>query len=99
MPAGNGRRPIISGQRESGFLWELYIPHSVRQSELNPTEICFFVNKVRAAPYNKVSPFLKQEITAELLDHYKLLREDGLATNLGSPWLGTSYQRTRIASC
>jgi ATP-dependent DNA helicase RecG len=102
MRLGEECRPVVGDDllrlagEKSGFQWELHTPHSVRPDELNPAEIRFFVDKVRAAPDNKVSPFVKQKSTAELLAHYKLLREDGLATNLGILWLGTPYQRARL---
>ena len=102
MRLGEECRPVVGDDllrlagEKSGFQWELHTPHRVGQDELNPAEIRFFAERIRAAPDNKVSPFVKQKSTAELLAHYKLLREDGLATTLGILWLGTPYQRARL---
>ncbi|GAB3585258.1 ATP-binding protein [Hymenobacter daeguensis] len=102
MRLGEQCRPVVGedllrlASEKSGFQWELQAPQRVSIDELNPAEISFFIQKLREAPPEKVSPFQKNKSNAELLAHYNLIREDGLATNLGILWLGTPAQRTRL---
>jgi ATP-dependent DNA helicase RecG len=102
MRLGEQCRPVVGEDllrlagEKSGFQWELQAPQRVPLAELNPAEIRFFIQKIREAPAEKVSPFEKSKSNTELLAHFNLIREDGLATNLGILWLGTPAQRARL---
>jgi ATP-dependent DNA helicase RecG len=99
---GEECRPVVGDDllrlagEKNGFQWELHAPQHLVAAELNQAEIRFFVHKIRTAPDNKVSAFVKNKSNTELLLHYQLLREDGQATNLGVLWLGTPAQRARL---
>ncbi|GAA4358853.1 ATP-binding protein [Hymenobacter saemangeumensis] len=102
MRLGEQCRPVVGedllrlASEKSGFQWELQAPQRVTVDQLNPAEIKFFLQKVREAPSDKVSPFEKSKSDNELLAHYNLVREDGQVTNLGILWLGTPAQRARL---
>ncbi|RAK68085.1 ATP-binding protein [Hymenobacter edaphi] len=102
MRLGEQCRPVVGDDllrlagEKSGFQWELHTPQRIRLEELSRAEVSFFIEKIRAAPTNKVSQFVKSKSTPEILLHYNMLREDGLATNLGVLWLGTPHQRARL---
>lgn len=80
----------------SALQWELHAPQRLKLEQINPAEVEFFVRKVREAPDDKVSAFVKRKSASEILEHYNLLQEDGLITNLGVLWLGTPAQRARL---
>ena len=93
-PVG-GSDMLRLASEKSGFQWELHSWQKLPVEVLNQEEIVYFMQKVREAPSEKVSAFVKAKSTAELLEHFNLV-QDGLATNLGVLWLGTPAQRARL---
>ena len=93
-PVG-GNDMLRLASEKSGFQWELHTWQKLPASALSQEEIAFFLQKVREAPAEKVSPFVKAKSTTELLEHFNLIQE-GVATNLGILWLGTPAQRARL---
>ena len=101
MRLGEQCRPVSGhdmlrlASEKSGFQWELHNWQKLPAHHLDAAEIAFFLQKVREASAEKVSPFVKAKTTAELLEYYNLA-QDGIATNLGVLWLGTPAQRARL---
>jgi ATP-dependent DNA helicase RecG len=79
-----------------GFQWELQVVQRIPLHALSTSEINFFVDRIRAAPDDRVSKFVKAKSSQEILEHYQLIQPDGTATNLGVLWLGTPAQRARL---
>jgi ATP-dependent DNA helicase RecG len=82
-------------REKSGMQWEIQPMPGVTRATLSPTEIAYFVERVRTA--GKVSDFVRELPEAELLEYFHLLLPDGSATHLGVLWLGTPIQRARLS--
>ena len=80
----------------SGFQWELQATQRLSARELAKDEIDFFLERIRQAPDDRVSRFVKTKSNQEILEYYQLVQPDGMATNLGVLWLGNSSQRARL---
>jgi ATP-dependent DNA helicase RecG len=93
-PVG-GNDMLRLASEKSGFQWELHNWQKIPADQLDSDEIAFFLQKVRDASAEKVSPFVKTKTTTELLEYYNLV-QDKVATNLGVLWLGTPAQRARL---
>ena len=79
---------------KQAYQWELVCPKTVKISDINPENIAFFTDKIRAS--DRVSEHVKQMADREIIDNYNFTDGDNL-TYLGILWLGTAKQRSRIS--
>jgi ATP-dependent DNA helicase RecG len=102
MRLGEECQPVRSedllrlASERGGFQWELQTTQRLTARDLSSGEIEFFLDRIRRAPDDRVSRFVKTKSNSELLEHYQLVQPDGTATNLGVLWLGTPAQRARL---
>ncbi|MCX7985877.1 MAG: ATP-binding protein [Bacteroidales bacterium] len=68
------------------FNWETKVVQKVTIDRCDNSKLNQFVNEIRKS--NRVSDFIKQKSTEELLAHYQML-SDNYLTNLGILWVGT----------
>lgn len=80
---------------KNAFQWELVVAQKVTLEHADLKEIDFFITHIRQS--ERVSSFIKDKTNIEILEHYQLLSPEGLLTNLGILWLGTSAQRARLS--
>jgi len=76
------------------FRWEDK-PSKWSWQEADPEKLQSLIDKLKSS--DRVSPFIKQKETKELLDHYFLTEEESdKMTNLGVLFIGTQSQRGRL---
>ncbi len=76
------------------YSWEtkVTLKYKVEQCDLNKLDR--LIEKIRNS--DRVSTFVKEKSTDEILEYYSLVSDDGFLTNLGVLWLGTQPQRARL---
>jgi len=89
MPDDLGR--LFAGK--SAFTWELQLTRQDAEADCDDNKLTDFVRQIRQS--DRVSDFVKQKSTAELMEHY-LFARDGRLTNLGVLWLGTRQGRAAL---
>lgn len=80
---------------KNAFQWELVVAQKITLKQVEREEITSFIKSIRES--EKVSDFIKTKTDEEILEHYRMLDENGYLTNLGVLWLGTPTQRSRIS--
>lgn len=80
---------------KNAFQWELVVAQKITLKQVKREEITSFIKSIRES--EKVSDFIKTKTDEEILEHYRMLDENGYLTNLGVLWLGTPTQRSRIS--
>jgi len=78
---------------KSAFTWELQLTRQDAEADCDESKLADFVRQMRGS--DRVSDFVKQKSTAELMEHYLFARENKL-TNLGVLWLGTRQGRAAL---
>lgn len=76
------------------FQWEL-IASKISLDQADQASITEFLNDLRSSP--KVSDFIKQKSSREILQFYQLITDNHYLTNLGVLWFGTPQQRARLS--
>ncbi|MCX7986448.1 MAG: putative DNA binding domain-containing protein [Bacteroidales bacterium] len=76
------------------FNWETKVVQKVTIDKCDNRKLNQFVNEIRKS--DRVSDFIKQKSTEELLAYYQML-SDNYLTNLGILWVGTAQQRARLS--
>lgn len=80
---------------KNAFQWELVVSQKIKIAQADANQLDFFIRNILSS--EKVSDFIKEKETHEILEYYQLLSPDGFLTNLGVLWLGTPAQRARIS--
>ena len=75
------------------YIWETKVVKSVSRTQIDPHKLENFVKEVVES--SRVSQFIKNKSSDELLDHY-LMAEDGYLTNLGILWVGNRNERAKL---
>lgn len=75
------------------FVWETQTTRKVPRHRVDPAKLTAFLTAVRAS--ERVSDFVKDKATAEILDHYFFSKGEYL-TNLGILWLGEREDRAML---
>ncbi|MBO4589775.1 MAG: putative DNA binding domain-containing protein [Bacteroidaceae bacterium] len=75
------------------YCWETKTT-SVRWQEADESKLHIFEQSIKHS--DRVSEFVKEKTTSELLEHYLLTDEKGYLTNLGVLWIGKTSQRARL---
>jgi ATP-dependent DNA helicase RecG len=78
---------------KSAFTWELQLTRQDAEVDRDANKLADFVRQIRQS--DRVSDFVKQKSTAELMEHYLFVR-DGRLTNLGVLWLGMRQGRAAL---
>ena len=76
------------------FAWETKVTLKYKAEHCDKEKLTNLINKIRKS--DRVSSFVKEKTTEEVLEYYSLVGEDGYLTNLGVLWLGTQPQRARL---
>jgi len=74
------------------FIWETKVVQKIKFNDCDKEKLKNFINDIYQS--TRVSDFVKQKSTEELLTFYQLI-EGGWLTNLGILWLGKREQRAR----
>lgn len=82
----------LSNDRNA-FLWETQTYLKVTWKDAEPTKLNQFVADIKSS--DRVSDFVKEKDTYELLAHYQMVKDQQL-TNLGVLWVGKQADRARL---
>lgn len=75
------------------FIWETKVVQKIKIQDCDQSKLHSFINDIKNS--ERVSEFVKQKSTEELLSYYQMVEGDYL-TNLGVLWIGTREQRARL---
>lgn len=75
------------------FIWETKVVQKIKIHDCDQSKLHSFINDIKSS--ERVSEFVRQKSTEELLSYYQMIEGDYL-TNLGVLWLGTREQRARL---
>lgn len=75
------------------FIWETKIVQKIKLEECDQTKLNSFIKDIKQS--ERVSDFIKQKSTGELLSYYQMY-DGNYLTNLGVLWLGKSFQRANL---
>lgn len=75
------------------FIWETKVVQKVKIEDCDKQKLNKFINDIKNSA--RVSEFVKQKSTEELLLHYQMY-DGSYITNLGILWLGTQSQRAKL---
>lgn len=75
------------------FIWETKVVQKIKIQECDQSKLHSFIIDIKSS--QRISEFVRQKSTEELLSFYQMIEEDYL-TNLGVLWLGTREQRARL---
>lgn len=78
---------------KGAFVWEIQTYLKVKYSEYDVDMMAQFVKDVQES--NRISTFVKEKSSQELLEHYFMVSGDYL-TNLGVLWVGKREHRARL---
>lgn len=76
------------------YSWETKVTFKISVGECDNNKLTNLIEKIRNS--DRVSHFVKDKTTEEILEYYSLVGENGYLTNLGVLWLGTQPQRARL---
>lgn len=76
------------------FSWETKVSLKFKVGQCDKDKLYRLVNKIQSS--DRVTSFVKEKTTEEILEYYSLVGEEGYLTNLGVLWLGTQPQRARL---
>lgn len=76
------------------FSWETKVTLKYKVDQCDKEKLTNLVRKISSS--DRVSSFVKEKETEDLLEYYSLVDENGYMTNLGVLWLGTQPQRARL---
>ena len=80
---------------KTAFQWEIIGVQSIHISSVNTGIIKQFIDDIKLSP--RVSDFIKDKEDNEILEHYQMIDENQMLTNLGVLWIGTPSQRARLS--
>lgn len=83
----------LVGERDA-YVWELQTTGKVAYASANAAQRARLLQDLRAS--KRVSAFIKEKDDVELLQHFSLLDEDRIMTNLGILWIGEQQDRKRL---
>lgn len=75
------------------YCWETKSTN-VSCNDADIVKVNYFVSEIKQS--DRVSTFVKQKTDRELIEHYLMMDENGMLTNLGVLWLGKQSQRARL---
>lgn len=78
---------------KGAFIWETQTHLRIAHNHYDTDKLQHFLNDVQES--ERVSPFVKQKTTEELLEHY-FFTSSGYLTNLGILWIGRREHRARL---
>lgn len=73
----------------------MIVAQKIRIKDADIKQIDYFIDKIIAS--ERVSDFVKKKSKNGILEHYQLINEEGLLTNLGILWVGTPSQRAKLS--
>lgn len=76
------------------YNWETKVSLKYKWEDCDPKKLEDFITDIKKS--DRVSAFIKDKSTAELLEFYSMIDEVGSMTNLGVLWLGRQEQRSRL---
>ena len=79
---------------KTAYSWETKVTQKITYRECDQTKLNQFINDIHKS--NRVSQFVKEKSTSELLSHYLMIDGKGFLTNLGILWIGLQEQRARL---
>jgi ATP-dependent DNA helicase RecG len=94
FPVGSDEITNLAAEK-SAFQWEIVVPQKITLAQADNDKISGFIADIQKS--DKVSDFVKNKETSEILDFYQMLSPEGHLTNLGILWLGTPAQRARLS--
>jgi ATP-dependent DNA helicase RecG len=75
------------------YVWETQVSGEIPSTRIDATKLNNFLTAIRAS--ERVSSFVKEKSTSEILDHYFFTRNENL-TNLGVLWIGERHDRAQL---
>ncbi len=93
-------RPVQPDELERLFVdrpsycWETKVSLKYNWEDCDRDKLENFISDIRHS--DRVSSFVKEKSTLELLEYYSMITESGYMTNLGVLWLGKQDQRARL---
>lgn len=75
------------------FVWETQISGEIPSTRIDALKFNHFLAAIRAS--ERVSSFIKEKSSSEILDHY-LFTKNGKLTNLGVLWIGERNDRAQL---
>lgn len=78
---------------KDAFQWELQ-PRYTLPVEVSNQSVKWLAEEIRKS--DRVKSFIKELSDVEIAEHYNLIQEDGILTNLGVLWLGNASQRGKL---
>ena len=79
---------------KTAYCWETKVSQKVYWENCDNTKLNNFISDIRNS--DRVSSFVKEKTSEELLLHYLMMNDEGFLTNLGILWIGTQQQRARV---
>lgn len=76
------------------YCWETKVSLSIKWQNCDELKLQKFISDIRQS--DRVSTFVKEKSTEELLSYYQMIDDSGLLTNLGVLWIGKPEQRARL---
>lgn len=76
------------------YSWETKVSLRYKIEQCDNKKLDNLIKKIKSS--DRISSFVKEKTTDEILEYYSLIDENGYMTNLGVLWLGTQPQRTRL---
>jgi ATP-dependent DNA helicase RecG len=76
------------------FVWETKQVKSVPKNSFDEEKVAKFISAIRQS--SRVSQFVKQKTTEEILEHY-LMSDGDYLTNLGALWIGKRNDRAKLS--
>ncbi|MGL5912846.1 MAG: ATP-binding protein [Bacteroidales bacterium] len=79
---------------KTAYCWETKVTLSVDWKNSDEHKLAKFVEDVKNS--DRVSAFVKEKTTYELLEYYLMVHDNGMLTNLGVLWVGKREHRARL---
>ena len=99
---GDKSRPVMPDELtrlftdKPAFCWETKVVQKINWKECDREKLSKFVEDIRNSDSRRVSKFVKEKTEYEILEHYLMVDETGLLTNLGVLWVGKREHRARL---
>lgn len=94
FPVGSDELTTLASEK-SAFQWEIVVVQKITLDQADHDKMNDFINDIRKS--DKVSDFIKNKESSEILGFYQMINQEGYITNLGVLWLGTPAQRARLS--
>lgn len=78
---------------KNAYVWETQTYLKIAKNDYDPQKLSNFVKDIKSS--SRISSFVKEKSTEELLDYY-LFTSNDLLTNLGILWIGKRQHRARL---